>query len=175
MQYNIALAQETQALYYDKNKLKGPQHKIGDKVWLSSKYIKQRPTGKLDHKRLGPFKVIEAIGTRSYKLDLPNTMRIYPVFHTSLLEPFKPDPIEGRSPVPLPPVVVNKHEEYEVDYIVDFRIHRNSLQYLVHWKGYTTMNRTWEPSKDTINCKEEINAFHKKHPERPKGLHGAQP
>ena len=44
MQYNIAIAQETQALYYDKNKSKGPLHKIGDKVWLSSKYIKyQRP------------------------------------------------------------------------------------------------------------------------------------
>ena len=26
-----------------------------------------------------------------------------------------------------------------------------------------------------INCEEEIKAFHKKHPERPKGLHGAQP
>ena len=30
------------------------------------------------------------------------------------------------------PVFVNEHEEYEVDFIVDSKIHRGSLQYLIH-------------------------------------------
>lgn len=176
MQFNIAIAQETHALYYDRNKAKGPKHKIGDKVWLSTKHIKsQRPTGKLDNKRLGPFKIIGLVGNRSYKLELPHTMRIYPVFHTNLLEPYKEDPIEGRTPVPPPPVIIDEHQEYVVEEIIDSRIYRNALQYLVHWKGYTSMDRTWEPVRNLTNCPELIKDFHEKHPSRPKGLHGARP
>lgn len=64
-------------------------------------------------------------------------MKIYPVFHTNLLEPFVEDKIVGR-----PPVIIDSHQEYEVESIIDSRIHRQTLQYLVHWKGYTTMDRT---------------------------------
>lgn len=92
-----------------------PKFKVGDEVWLSSKHIKsQRPTGKLDYKRLGPFAIIETIGTRAYKLALPHNMRVHPVFHASLLEPFKEDQIAGRQAKELPPIVVDEHEEYEV-------------------------------------------------------------
>lgn len=115
MQFNISIAQETHALHYDRNRSKGPQYKVGDKVWLSTKHIRsQRPTGKLDNKRLGPFQIIALAGTRSYKLELPHTMRIYPVFHTNLLEPYKEDPIEGRTSVPSPPVIIDEHQEYVV-------------------------------------------------------------
>lgn len=176
LKYNVAIAQETHAKYHDQKVTKGPQHKTGDKVWLSSKHIKsQRPTGKLDNKRLGPFKIISLVGTRSYKLDLPATMRIHPVFHTNLLEPNKEDPIVGRPLVPLPPIIVDEHQEYEVDSIVDSRIHRNQLQYLVHWKGYTTMDRTWEPRPNLEHCQDLIEDFHKRHPDRPKSLHGVRP
>ena len=43
----------------------------------------------MDDKMLGPFKVIEKRGSL-YKLDLPNTIKVYPVFPVVLL--FK-DPI----------------------------------------------------------------------------------
>ena len=176
LKFNISIAQETHAKYYDAHVTKGPQHQVGDRGWLSSKYIKsQRPANKLDHKRLGPFKVLSLVGTRSYKLDLPHTMRIYPVFHTSLLEPYREDVIEGRSPVPLPPVIVDEHQEYEVEAIIDSRVFRNQLQYLVHWKGYTTMDRTWEPCSNLEHCPDLLKRFHIDHPDRPKGLPGARP
>jgi hypothetical protein len=54
MKFNIAIAQEKHAEFYNRRVLSGPKYKVGDKVWLTSKHIKtQRPTGKLDHKRLG--------------------------------------------------------------------------------------------------------------------------
>lgn len=168
MKFNIALAQEKHSQFYNKRVTPGPKYKINDMVWLSAKNIKsQRPTGKLDYKKLGPFKIIGLVGSRAYRLDLPLSMRIHPVFHINLLEPYHPDKIVGRQTKELPPVIVNGHQEYEVEYIVDSRIHRNSLQYLVHWKGYTTMDRTWESVKNLSNSKKLIQKFHQENPSRP--------
>lgn len=168
MKFNIKIAIEKHAENYNRKVIEGKQYKVGDKVWLSSRNIKsQRPTGKLDYRKLGPFKIIEIIGTRSYKLDLPATMKIHPVFHTNLLEPYKEDVIEGRPQTELPPIIVDEHEEFEVEQIIDSRIYRNKSQYLVHWKGYTVMDRTWEPIENLENCKDLIQQFHIDNPQRP--------
>lgn len=165
----LHIAQENHAKFYNRKVISGPELKIGDKVWLLSRNIKtQRPTGKLDHRRLGPYKILEKIGSRSYKLELPHTMKIHPVFHINLLERFIEDAIPGRKPKELPPVIINNHEEYEVEHIVDSRIHKRKLQYLVHWQNYSIMDRTWEPVENLTHCRELINKFHTKHPNRPK-------
>ena len=40
------------------------EYKIGDMVWLSTKNIHtERPSKKLDHKRIGPYKVTESVGS----------------------------------------------------------------------------------------------------------------
>jgi hypothetical protein len=49
-----------------------------------------------DHKRLVPFPILELKGAVAYRLQLHNTMRIYPVFHVLLLEPFHPNTLPGR-------------------------------------------------------------------------------
>jgi hypothetical protein len=38
-------------------------------------------------KVLGLFKILKGIGTKAYKLDLPATMKIHPVFPVELLKP----------------------------------------------------------------------------------------
>ena len=74
--------------YYDQARLKGPTFKRGDKVYLLRKNIKtKRPSEKLDFKKIGPFEVEEVISATNYRLSLPDTMKIHPVFHISLLEP----------------------------------------------------------------------------------------
>ena len=65
----------------------GPELKEGNKVYLLRKNVKtKRPSNKLDYKKLGPFKIDKKIGSVNYKLKLPKTIEIYPVFHISLLE-----------------------------------------------------------------------------------------
>ena len=64
---------------------KSVEYKISDSVWLSTKNIKtKRPSKKLDHKMVGLFK-IKALVRSSYRLELPNFMKIHDIFHPSLL------------------------------------------------------------------------------------------
>jgi hypothetical protein len=74
-------------MYYNKSKLKGPRFREGDLVYLLRKNIKIiRLSNKLDYKKFGPFTVKRNIKDISYELYLLLTIRIYPVFHISLLE-----------------------------------------------------------------------------------------
>jgi len=143
--------------------------KVDDLVMLNSKHITtQRPSKKLDSKRLGPFKIIERINDVAFRLALPTTMKIHDVFHVSLLEKYTPSAIPGRTIEPPPPVVVDDSLEYEVESILDSRIRNRQLQYLVHWKDYDPSERTWEPLDHVIHCPDLLLNFHNSHPSSPK-------
>jgi hypothetical protein len=74
-------------MYYNNSKLEGSRFREGDLVYLLRRNIKTvRPSDKLDHKKFGLFKIKRNIKDISYELHLPLTIRIYPVFHISLLE-----------------------------------------------------------------------------------------
>jgi hypothetical protein len=63
-------------------------------VWLSHRNIKtNRPSEKLDYRKLGPFQIVSKRGNAAYQLRLPCTMsRLHPVFNVSLLEPYRGSP-----------------------------------------------------------------------------------
>ena len=58
-------------------------------------------------------------------------------------------------------------EEYIVREILNSRIYRNKLQYLVDWEGYGPEDRTWEPSEYLANAQDLVNQFHKRYPLKP--------
>ncbi|KAK1912645.1 hypothetical protein P3342_004581 [Pyrenophora teres f. teres] len=112
---NIAQRNLTTSKSANKQRIKGPTFKKGDKVFLSRQNLKtKRPCRKLDNLRVGPFEILETIGPVNYKLRLPPGMRIYPVFHKKLLEPAPPD-AELATDVEL------EDDEYEVKEIKDLR------------------------------------------------------
>jgi transposase InsO family protein len=158
------------AKYYDAGKRPVINFTAGDQVYLDAKNLKtDRPTPKLDDRRHGPFRIKEKIGSSAYRLVLPKTWkRVHPVFHESLLTPYKaPSYPSQRRPPPPPPIVVGDHEEYVVDHIVDSRLRRGKLEYLVHWKDYPREDRTWEPPANVTHAKASIGSFHRLHPEAP--------
>jgi hypothetical protein len=163
----IKKSQNDQARYYD-TKHKRIEFAVGDKVWLRAVNIKtQRPSKKLDWKKLGPFKIIERIGTQSYRLELPQSLKLHPVFHVAVLEPFYANPFRDRAQPPPPPIVVDSQTEYEVESILDSRLFRRRLQYLVKWKGYDVSENTWQSATDLSNSPRLIDEFHRQHPSRP--------
>jgi hypothetical protein len=70
----------------------------------------------LDYQRLSPFKIIVQVNPISYPLELLPTMHIHPVFHVSLLEPYKKSQIPNQIPPPPLPVEIDHDVEYEVDF-----------------------------------------------------------
>jgi hypothetical protein len=69
----------------------GPTLKEGDKVYLLQKNITTKQlSNKLDHKKLGLFKIAKIKSLVNYCLKLPKIIKIHLVFYMSLLEPAPP-------------------------------------------------------------------------------------
>ena len=60
------------AKYTNQKRIKGPIFKKEDKVYLLRQNIKtKRPSNKLNHKKIGPFKISKKLLDINYKLLLP--------------------------------------------------------------------------------------------------------
>jgi hypothetical protein len=74
-------------MYYNKLKLEGPRFTEENLIYLLRRNIKIiKPSDKFDYKKFGSFKIKRNIKDISYEFYLLLTMRIYPIFHISLLE-----------------------------------------------------------------------------------------
>ena len=62
---------------------------------------------------------------------------------------------------------MNGELEYEVKEVLDSRVQRNKLQYLVEWNRYGPEERAWEPVENLENAKETVTEFHHCHLNRP--------
>src|SRR5271167_144449 len=128
-----------------------------------------QPSQKLDIKRLGPFKILKVVGESklAFKLELPPQMRIHPVFHAKLLEPYKASTLAGRTTPAPPSILVENELEYVVEEVLDSKIDRGKLKYYIEWEGYPPEDRTWEPVSHLKNAKEAVARFHSRYPNRP--------
>jgi hypothetical protein len=160
-------ATEDMKRFYNRHHDGKEEFQVGDKVWLDTRYMTTtRPAKKLDDRWFGPFPVEVRISWNVYRLKLPASMKVHPVFHISLLRRFVPDIITGRqAPPPPKPVVVQGQEEYEVEEILNSRRRWNRLEYLVKWKGYSQENNTWEPAGNVSGAPVRIREFHRRFPD----------
>jgi len=64
---------------------------VGDTTYIKIspyklKSLAKKMNEKLSPRYYGPYKIAECIGEVTYRLDLPYTYRIHPVFHVSQLK-----------------------------------------------------------------------------------------
>ena len=141
------------------------QHHVGEQVLLSNAQLPVPGQGLsriLREVWTGPFRVLQKLGPVNYRLDLPPTMHIHPIFHVSKLRPYTPPTLHfpTRTSQPVPPIVIEGEEEYEVEAILGQRRRGQQVQFLVKWAGYPTSDNTWEYEKDLRpNASEVVEEF----------------
>ena len=95
-------------------------------------------------------------------------MRIHLVVNISHVKSYC-DRLPGQ-PVSAPGpsnVTEDRDEEYEVDYVVDSQYKGKHLKYLIHWRGWSETDQTWEPLSNLGNAADAIHDFHASHPSAP--------
>ena len=126
------------------------QFAVGDLVLLSTQNLRLKGIlHKLQWKLCGPYKVLERIGTQAYRLKLPDTWRIHPVFHVSLLKQWWPNTVQKvLGEVELDNA--DQHQYFDMEKILRWRwnskTRRRRREFLVLWQGYLVEEAEWIPA-----------------------------
>jgi hypothetical protein len=121
-------------------------------------------TPKFSFKYLGPFKVKRVVNDNAYELDLPEPLRIYPVFNANRLKSYQDGhvsfPSRPRPDVRPPPETrEDGAEQYEVESILASRGSGPRAQFLVKWRGYPDWESTWMRRSELGDAKEVLAEF----------------
>ena len=116
----------------------------------------QKEDNKLILKFYGPYKVLQRIGSMAYRLELPPSSRVHPVFHVSCLKKVIGEkiPVETRFPE------LDEEGKFilEPEAVTETRIkllrNQGIIEYLIKWKNLHAEDSTWEDE-----------SFIQKHPE----------
>jgi hypothetical protein len=116
--------------------------------------VRQHHHHKLSKRYYGPFTIIERIGPVAYKLQLPPESRIHPVFHISVLKPFRGT--EAPPHCDLPADSFNNQPLEQPAAVLDQRTimiqNRPHHQILVKWKGAPADEASWEDLSTFKRC-----------------------
>jgi len=147
LQVEMTEAQLRHKGYYDAGRKHDPNLQSGDMVWLLPRNRRKTRQCKMsDYKKIGPIKILAKIGESAYNLNLPPSMRIHNTFHISLLELYHNDKFSSQREQTPPPIIIEGEPEYELEQIIDSRLHYGKLQYRAKWTGYPPEhNKVWYP------------------------------
>nr|GEW22164.1 serine--tRNA ligase-like [Tanacetum cinerariifolium] len=123
------------------------QFQVGDLVYLRLRNYRQtsvaaRANQKLSKRYFGPYRILEKIGPVAYRLQLPITSRVHPVFHVSLLKESHNQSISTEFPSKL--LTDYQADNPELERILEQRNSGNKKEVLIQWKNQEVSDATWE-------------------------------
>ena len=145
------------------------EYRVGDLVLLklqtSQLKVLRNVNKGLMRKYEGPFPIIERVGNVAYRLELPPSLKIHPVFHVSLLKPYHADEadssrMESRR---APPLVFKSFDAEAEAVLADRVVKRQGVkahpQYLIRWKGRPDSENSWVTEDDLWQYKSLIDEY----------------
>ncbi|KAL6179957.1 hypothetical protein ACLB2K_046628 [Fragaria x ananassa] len=151
---NLQVAQARMKQAYDKNHTES-EFSEGDWVYLKlqpykQQSVKKRANHKLSPRYYGPYQIEKHIGQVAYKLKLPPTAKVHPVFHVLLLKKKV-----GEN------AVVAAHFPPDIDphnprwYVLERRVVKQGnlpvTKWLVQWIGAGVEEATWEEAEEILH------------------------
>jgi len=160
----LGKVQEEMKKFANRRQKEKEEYRVGDLVLLSTKDLKWQMKGRKSEKLIehfvGPYKVKGIISSNTIELELPKSIRIYPVVNISRVQLYKPQ-VKGQKKTPPKPVIIEGEEEFKVEKIINKRTVRGKEKFLVRWKGYMVEEDTWENRENLENAKELVEEFEK--------------
>jgi hypothetical protein len=165
---NLRKAQQAKKNNADKHRREA-SFKVGDLVLVKLQPYRQHSTAlrknqKLSMRYFGPFTIIAKIGPVAYKLELPATAKIHPVFHISQLKEFKGGAEEPYIPLPL--TTIETGPTFTPAKVLDcrmiFRGQQKIPQVLIQWGEDNTAEVKWEDYQEirdnypTFNLEDKV-------------------
>jgi hypothetical protein len=110
---------------------------------------------KLKMKKIGPCRVLKKFGANAYEIELPNGIRISPIFNILDLYPYRAKEagedseqteVQWTKKMPVA-------EKPQMESIIDKRVSRKTkrkeyFEYLVKWKGHPVEDASWEDEEE---------------------------
>ncbi|MCI15906.1 hypothetical protein A2U01_0037046, partial [Trifolium medium] len=150
LKMHLLKAQQQMSAYANK-KRRDLKFEVGEWVFLKLRPHRQQSVVRRINRKLaarfyGPFKIIQKVGEVAYKLQLPDSSKIHPVFHISLLKKAVGNyQILGELPKELDSVA---EEEIYPDKVLGSRVTMQEgvpvSQSLIQWKHKSIDDITWE-------------------------------
>jgi len=97
--------------------------------------MKGRKLEKLTEHFVGPYKVKGIISSNTIELELPKSIKIYPVLNISRIWFYKLQ-VEEQKKIPPKLLIIEGQEEFKIKKIINKRMIREKEKFLVRWKEY---------------------------------------
>ena len=151
------------------------QFQVGDQVYIHRDNfippsMRSAPARKFQPKYFGPYPIISRVGATAYKVRMPAAVKSHPIFHSSQLKLHQSsDVYPDRTGYQEDPVTVDGVDYYVVEKILDRRMSRRKVQYLIQWLGYPISEATWQNKTDLLTdsgpeVHDMINSYDNDHP-----------
>ncbi|XP_071694637.1 uncharacterized protein [Rutidosis leptorrhynchoides] len=156
LKYHFKRAQDRMKYNADKKRTY-KEYEVGQWVYVKLQpyrqmTLRQGAYSKLAPKFYGPFEIIARVGTVAYKLELPPTSQVHPVFHVSQLKLHK-----GTNP--LSTGVMPQVDHTSMLAVVPLKIldrklakrgNADGVYWLIQWSGGSVEDATWEFAEELV-------------------------
>lgn len=113
----------------------------------------------------GPFEIVGKMGKFFCRLNMPDTLKIHPMFPVSMLKPYHDDAnVQNRGVLTRAPPVMTKSYDKEIKEVLASKEVRKrgvprQTHFLIKWKGLPETKVTWVPEDELWQFRKALRVY----------------